>query len=364
MTGTPYAGDPALNPSTIQLPVDSDPQLAMTYAPALQSLMDKIVYLQSKTTARWLVNFIALQGISDASVGDTAFVLSFGWYNYIDTPIGVTQSPWLLDATGMGVGQWIHEFWFSLLDQGAPAKLKSGLLTSGLSATMQGITNATDGDPYYVNGSGWYVYNSSVSAASSPWILTATGMGVGCWIHEALGLVMRASAPIGKLNDAVLPYMQIVRRTRPILTSPIVWAIEADWTDVIASDGLTNIQFTISAAGGAILAYDDFDIDAGPFMLSNGSADLQLQARIVITQNSIQSIFPVISRVPAGVDIPIAFPIKYKSNGAYDITIELQAKASATTGTPQLTSPEFDTIQQWGESGWYDWLSINQYRSF
>lgn len=272
-----------------------------------------------------------------------------------NTPTGT-----LLAVVGGGPTHYRFVFY-----QGAWTLLQSSKIRGvGHTNDMMAITGGQSGDLFFVLGQGWYYYDPWTSTVNAPYLLPATGIGSGTWIWANKdGVLLRNATTTPKLLDNLLPYWQLVNLTRQPLTVRIIYSMTESWANVTASDGTTNIGLTLSASGGAIQLNDRFDMDIGPFVLSNSAVGLVLQARVIVTQNSIQSIYGFGPRVAVGVDLPVSFPIKYTNNGAYDISIQVQAKASSA-GLAQLISPQYDSTAQWGLTGRFDWLSVNQYRQF
>jgi hypothetical protein len=51
---------------------------------------------------------------------------------------------------------------------------------------LQAVTNATPGEAHHVSGYGWYWYTASALALQTPYVMTASGMGGGRWVSDAL----------------------------------------------------------------------------------------------------------------------------------------------------------------------------------
>ncbi len=217
-----------------------------------------------------------------------------------NTPTGT-----LLAVVGGGPTHYRFVFY-----QGAWTLLQSSKIRGvGHTNDMMAITGGQSGDLFFVLGQGWYYYDPWTSTVNAPYLLPATGIGSGTWIWANKdGVLLRNATTTPKLLDNLLPYWQLVNLTRQPLTVRIIYSMTESWANVTASDGTTNIGLTLSASGGAIQLNDRFDMDIGPFVLSNSAVGLVLQARVIVTQNSIQSIYGFGPRVAVGVDLPVSFP--------------------------------------------------------
>src|SRR6266567_4015931 len=101
-----YSGDPSNNPGSITLPSDGDAESASTVQIPFEALADSVAWTQLQIQA---ISQFELAGQTGAVAGTTRFVDEWGTYLYSPSNIYTADAIWVVTATGMGAGQWIHE---------------------------------------------------------------------------------------------------------------------------------------------------------------------------------------------------------------------------------------------------------------
>lgn len=137
------------------------------------------------------IAFANLAGLTSAVDGSKIYVSDMGWYQYHGSTPFTADALRVVTATGMGVGQWIHE------------SVVWDTLSTIAFASFANLAARTTQARTYVSEVGWYDYHSSnVATADNVWVVTATGLGSGQWVHEHWSL--------GRLTTAGIPGLAVV----------------------------------------------------------------------------------------------------------------------------------------------------------
>lgn len=166
------------------------------------------------------IPFPDLAGITSAVAGSKVFVSEVGWYEYGSGVSFTADGVNVVTATGMGVGQWVHQS--VVFDV-----LSSLVLPSDLD-------NRTITSRAFVKGFGWYYYrNPPGGAVTSEWVRPATAIGAGEWVHELIDLIETVQIPVigpaphdaviypvgtapGRLNRSIVDHGYFAHQISPI----------------------------------------------------------------------------------------------------------------------------------------------------
>ena len=107
-----YTPNPSHNPSLIPLPSDGDPPDVSSINPSLEALADKIAHAQVGGGSP-----SDMQALTSPLPGERFIIAGLGVFFYNPDNTFTPENKWVYDATGAGVGQWIHEL-FSFANVG------------------------------------------------------------------------------------------------------------------------------------------------------------------------------------------------------------------------------------------------------
>lgn len=100
---SPYTPNPANNPATISLPNPGDPVASAVADQAWKDVADRAAFTGSS------IAFANLATQTGAIDGTPRLVSQMGWYIYTTGTPYTADGVWVVTATGMGSGQWIHQ---------------------------------------------------------------------------------------------------------------------------------------------------------------------------------------------------------------------------------------------------------------
>lgn len=95
-----YTPNPNSSPATISLPSAGDPVASAVADQAWKDVADRTAFT---------VAFADIAGMTGAVDGTLKFAAEIGWYKYSSTTPYTADGTWVITATGMGAGQWIHQ---------------------------------------------------------------------------------------------------------------------------------------------------------------------------------------------------------------------------------------------------------------
>jgi hypothetical protein len=124
-----YSGNPAVNPTSILLPDDTDPRNASSVNVPLEALQDHAAHVTQRINSSGVNairsgNFAAMSASSSPVTGSIWLVPGYGLYTY--DPSSVAANDGLLVHTSVAGGRWIHVLAYT--KNGAPIGISSALI--------------------------------------------------------------------------------------------------------------------------------------------------------------------------------------------------------------------------------------------
>ena len=216
----------------------------------------------------------------------------------------------------------------------------------GIAGDMQAVTDAINGDLFFVRGLGWYCYNNtlSIGAADPPRSFAPTGMGSGLWVIDWASFF--------------LPGIRTVAQAWLSTDAFVAQAISGSSYTQVADTAAVPLSATIPN----VHTDDVFKIHIGPFDLALSAGD-QVTIRVRVLQGSTTTNHALHFESSIAAHLPVDFHFGYKSVSTSNVQLYLETR-DLLTGSSVLGSPLGSAVA-WGPSpngGLIQWGSCEQTR--